>query len=849
MKKHLFLFGLTLTLTLPLAIGATVSATTTTGVTSTATTSTTAAITAQTTYDSFRPGELWYDTAGEVINAHGGGILHHGGKYYWFGEHKAENSNSALVGVMCYSSDDLYNWTNEGVALAVSDDPSSPIVRESLIERPKVIHNARTGKFVMYFHNEIKGRRYDAAQTGVAVSDRVTGPYRLVRSARPNPGVWPLNMTAEQKLSPAELPKPGGDEWLRAIEEGMYVRRDLKAGQMSRDMTLYVDDDGKAYHIYASEENRTLHVAELTDDYLDYTGRYVRVQPGGWNEAPALFKKDGRYYMITSGCTGWRPNAARLLTADSIMGEWTLHPNPARGDDSDLTYHSQSTFILPAPGKPGEFIFMADRWRPDHPIDGRYVWLPILFENGLPVLRWVDSWTLDDLDDRLVTWQAPEGASLNDDFEVRVRQGGGAWTTIPTYMVLVDEVRETDHHYEEASMSTFDFSGTVEMAVTSRAGKITGGRVRPLSYDIPTIIKGNTMTFTLDRPANLSVEVNGDIFHNLHLFANPLEGSRPSPSDPDVIYLGPGLHTPEGGKIEIPSGKTLYLAGGAVLKGQIVVRNAQNVKVLGRGVIDHQTRMGIEINRSRNVLVEGLVTTQCATGGSDGVAIHNVKAISFYQWGDGMNVFASNNVLFDGVFCRNSDDCTTVYATRKGYEGGCRNITMRNSTLWADVAHPIFIGIHGNAGKPDTIEEILYENIDILDHKEKQVDYQGCLAINAGDNNTIRRVRFENIRVEDFRQGQLVNLRIFYNTKYCAAPGLAIEDVLFKDVTYNGTRSELSVMAGYDPLRKVKNVRFENLRINGVHISDDMPGKPGWYKTGDMARIHIGEHVEDVRFY
>lgn len=145
-----------------------------------------------------------------------------------------------------------------------------------------------------------------------------------------------------------------------------------------------------------------------------------------------------------------------------------------------------------------------------------------------------------------------------------------------------------------------------------------------------------------------------------------------------------------------------------------------------------------------------------------------------------MNVFASNNVLFDGVFCRNSDDCTTVYATRMGFHGGCRNVTMQNSTLWADVAHPIFIGLHGDVDRNEVMENLTYRNIDILDHREMQVDYQGCLAINAGDNNLVRNVRFENIRIENFRQGQLVNLRIFYNKKYCKAPGRGIENVLLK---------------------------------------------------------------------
>jgi hypothetical protein len=184
-----------------------------------------------------------------------------------------------------------------------------------------------------------------------------------------------------------------------------------------------------------------------------------------------------------------------------------------------------------------------------------------------------------------------------------------------------------------------------------------------------------------------------------------------------------------------------------------------------------------------------------------------------------------------------------------GFTGSARNITMKNSTLWADVAHPIFIGIHGNLeGGTDIIENLRYENIDILDHKERQLDYQGCLAINGGDNNIIRKVTFEKIRIEDFRQGQLVNLRIFFNTKYCKAPGRVIEDVLFKDITYNGSGEELSMIIGYDPERMVKNVRFENLVINGVRITDDMAGKPAWYKTGDMARIFVGEHTEGITF-
>ncbi|MCH5716459.1 family 43 glycosylhydrolase [Niabella hibiscisoli] len=178
------------------------------------------------------------------------------------------------------------------------------------------------------------------------------------------------------------------------MEKGLFVHEHLYSGQMSRDMTLFVDDDNKAYHIYSSEENLTLHIAELSDDYTQHTGKYIRIAPAGHNEAPAIFKRNGKYYMITSGCTGWDPNAARLLVADQIMGEWKLLPNPCVGDGADKTFQSQGTYILPVAGKKDAFIFMADRWRPKNPIDGRYVWLPVQFKNELPVLSWLDEWDL-----------------------------------------------------------------------------------------------------------------------------------------------------------------------------------------------------------------------------------------------------------------------------------------------------------------------------------------------------------------------------------------------------------------------------------------------------------------------
>jgi hypothetical protein len=448
----------------------------------------------------------------------------------------------------------------------------------------------------------------------------------------------------------------------------------------------------------------------------------------------------------------------------------------------------------------------------------------------------------------LAVYPAPAAAVLNRDFTVKVRQNDQVWKSLPVYQVIVDKVIKGKHSEEKASMCYFDFSGEVEVSVTFNRGVIEQSRIRPLSYKVPHAVKGRTILFKLYKPANLSVEVNGDIFHNLHLFANPVEAYKPDLRDTNCIFFGPGVHEIKGKVLQVPSGKTVYVAGGAILKGQILIKNASNVRVLGSGMIDQSVKLGVRIANSTNIEVSGIFCTQCFTGGSDSVTIRNVKSMSYYGWGDGMNVISSSHVLIDGVFNRNSDDCTTVYGTRLGFTGSSRHVTMQNSTLWADVAHPILIGTHGNTPAPDILEDLNYVNIDILDHKEAQIDYQGCLSIDAGDNNLVRNVRFENIRIEDFRQGQLFNIRVFYNSKYCTSPGRGVENVLFKDITYNGKHAAMSIIAGYNESRKVKDIVFENLVINGQLISDDMKDKPEWYKTADMANIAVGDHVEGVVF-
>lgn len=341
----------------------------------------------------FVPGEVWNDTSGKPINAHGGGILFHDGVYYWYGELKegrtylpASNASwggTRVVagGVSCYSSTNLTDWRSEGIALnSIADQPEHDLHCSKVLERPKVIYNAKTKQFVMWLH--VDSENYAAARSGVAVSSTPTGPFKYIESFRPNAGIWPKNVTAADKVPGPKNP----------------LARDFAGGQMARDMTLFVDDDGKAYQFYSSEENATMHVSELTTDYLRPSGKYARIFIGRSMEAPAVFKRGGKYYLVASGCTGWAPNPARSAAANSIWGPWTELGNPCRGEDAPNTFHAQSTFVLPVQGKKDTFIFMADRWKQWDLQDSRYLWLPIEFQpDGKFTVQWRPNWSLDNL--------------------------------------------------------------------------------------------------------------------------------------------------------------------------------------------------------------------------------------------------------------------------------------------------------------------------------------------------------------------------------------------------------------------------------------------------------------------
>jgi hypothetical protein len=234
---------------------------------------------------------------------------------------------------------------------------------------------------VIWFHLELKEKGYEAARTGVAVSDKVTCPFRFVNSFRPNAGFWLQNLKQmhENKVPATTLAQYcDGKGCIPSYPDSVnLLGRDFAGGQMARDQNLLVDDNGKAYHLYSSEENSTLHISLLTNDYLLFSGKYFRAFSGRYIEAPAMFKHNGKYFPIASDCAGWAPDAARLARAENVSGEWEELGNPCLGEDKELTSIHKAPVFCRWQVKKNAFIFMADRWNPDNAIDVRYVWLPV----------------------------------------------------------------------------------------------------------------------------------------------------------------------------------------------------------------------------------------------------------------------------------------------------------------------------------------------------------------------------------------------------------------------------------------------------------------------------------------
>lgn len=351
-------------------------------------------------YTSFRPGQVWLDTEGKRIQAHGGSVFYEDGVYYWYGENKEKTDGISNIwhwGVRCYASVDLYNWEDKGIIIPpVLDDPKSPLHPSACMDRPHIIYNRYTKKYVCWV--KVMNSEKNTQESTVLTADSILGPYEMVRT-----GLRPLGMDAG-------------------------------------DFDLAVAPDGKAYYYFERVHTENI-CADLTEDYTDVTGYYSThfplVSPPFVREAQAHFYRKGKHYLMTSGTTGYFPNPSEVAIGDSWHGPFTVLGNPHVGDESNTSFHSQISSVFKVEGKKDLYIACADRWLPremhreykqyarefesffDSTITDAipsepficetriadYVWLPLQFvepdethPNGQVLIHWMDEWKLEDFE-------------------------------------------------------------------------------------------------------------------------------------------------------------------------------------------------------------------------------------------------------------------------------------------------------------------------------------------------------------------------------------------------------------------------------------------------------------------
>ncbi|MFD5215099.1 family 43 glycosylhydrolase [Microbacterium sp. NPDC058345] len=349
----------------------------------------------QTTRSSITPGQVWLDTKGERIHTHGGSIIMVEGVFYWYGENKEKSTPGSGIwhyGVRCYSSTDLYNWEDRGLIIPPDlDDESSPLHPAQYLDRPHIIYNERTRKFVCWIKVMTPGE--PTQRSTVLEADSILGPYRIVRS------------------------------WLRPL------------GMNAGDFDLVVDPtDGKGYY-YFGRVHSELICADLTDDYTDVTGYYSthfpRRQPPFVREAPSYFTRDGLHYLITSGTTGYYPNPSEIAVAPSYHGPFTVLGDPHVDDPSHTSFRTQISSVFKHPFKKDLYIAIGDRWLPHYTEDSSaalkafevhfgqeqggdvepmdelttidtstadYVWLPLRFDGSMAYIDWKEEWRIEDYD-------------------------------------------------------------------------------------------------------------------------------------------------------------------------------------------------------------------------------------------------------------------------------------------------------------------------------------------------------------------------------------------------------------------------------------------------------------------
>ncbi|MBD3181602.1 hypothetical protein GF312_04865 [Candidatus Poribacteria bacterium] len=412
---------------------------------------------------------------------------------------------------------------------------------------------------------------------------------------------------------------------------------------------------------------------------------------------------------------------------------------------------------------------------------------------------------------------------------------------------------------EMASFVYWDMSGSADVEVVSNI-PVEKVDIRPKSHNIKPLVEGNRIIFQMPEPGYATVEING-IHHALHIFVSQIEENVPEPDDPDVYHFAPGIHNP--GKIELKTGESVYIAGGAVVHGLVTSSNTSDIRILGRGILDTSTfkREGnpgpITLHKCQNVKIEGIIIRDSNVWAitprdCENLDISNIKLIGFWRYNaDGIDIVNSRNVTIDNCFIRSFDDSIVVKGLRGTGDKPVKNMLVTNCVIWNDWGRAMEIGAETVAPE---ISDITFKNCDIIHTVHIAMDIQ------HGDRALIKNIRFEDIRFEIeenpllpiYQSSRDQKYSINEKDKYCPQLFVLIirennyshdkergniQNILFKEISVTGECFPGSYFVGYDEKHKVKGVKIENLTVNGKQITNI-----------DEARIRIGDFVEDVSF-
>ncbi|ASN20115.1 hypothetical protein CGK93_10875 [Arthrobacter sp. YN] len=439
----------------------------------------------------------------------------------------------------------------------------------------------------------------------------------------------------------------------------------------------------------------------------------------------------------------------------------------------------------------------------------------------------------------LTTYPTSTGHPTSSDYTVEVRVPGGSWVGLVEHQARVGGPSRASF----ATFVYFDTNGPVEVRATYNLGTVSSVKVRPTAEGIVPARSGNTATFTIGGPTKLVVDFNDNVDQDLMIFANPLETNIPSASDPNVIYYGPGYHNP--GNTTVASGKTVYIAGGAVVRGAFFTDNASNVVIRGRGVLLQPGGVGVQAKFSTNVTVDGIIINGYGNdnnggygveiGSTNGITVNNVKLLAYRKWSDGIDMMAAKNVNVNDVYIRTGDDSIAVYGTRWDYVGSTDNVNVTNSVLMPGNAHPINVGTHGNPDVPDTINNIRVTNVDVLTHNP--LVQVRSMSLTASDSNLVTNVLLADIRWEDVLVRKFLDIITYKNPGYGLSVGRGIDGVTLKNFSYNGSLEYDNEIYGNSATQMTKNISFQNLRVNGSVVT-----------TAGAGRFAIGNYTSNITF-